>query len=64
MTTEQAANALGVTAGRIRQLVRQGLLRSQKVGRDWLIHREDLERWRRERPDVNKGKRGRPFKAD
>lgn len=37
MTTGEAGRELGISPGRVRQLVQEGRLRGVKVGRDWLI---------------------------
>ena len=42
LTTKQAAERLGVTAGRIRQMILSGQLPAVKVGRDNLIKASDL----------------------
>lgn len=63
MNTTQAAEFLGVNDSRIRQLVRDKELPATKVGRDWIIERKALERYRKTLLDRNQGKRGRPFKA-
>lgn len=42
LTTAQAADSLGVTAERVRQLIRAGRLPAEKVGRDFLIKKKDL----------------------
>ena len=43
LTTQQAADRLGVSQGRIRQLILSGDLPSEKVGRDRMIRDEDLK---------------------
>ena len=43
LTTAQAAEKLGVTAGRVRQLIVDGRLPVIKLGRDNLIRELDLE---------------------
>ena len=43
LTTTQAAEVLGVTPVRVRQLIEAGRLKAVKVGRDWLIDPPDLE---------------------
>lgn len=45
-TTTEAAEALGVTVGRVRQLVLDGTLKAEKFGRDLLITAEALEQAR------------------
>ena len=52
-TTLQAAEVLGVTASRIRQLVLAGDLRGEKFGRDLMIDAAALKRYKKPR-------RGRP----
>jgi excisionase family DNA binding protein len=42
-TTSEAATELGVTAARVRQLVLNGTLSAEKVGRDLLIKIGDLD---------------------
>jgi len=42
-TTETAADFLGVTPGRVRQLITEGRLKSEKFGRDHLIREPELQ---------------------
>lgn len=42
-TTSEAAAELGVTVGRVRQLVLDGTLPAEKFGRDLVITREALD---------------------
>jgi len=42
LTTQEAAEKLGVTAGRVRQMIVDGQLPAMKVGRDNLIREIDL----------------------
>jgi excisionase family DNA binding protein len=42
-TTKEAATELGVTPGRIRQMVVDGDLRAEKFGRDLMISTEQIE---------------------
>jgi excisionase family DNA binding protein len=42
-TTSEAADVLGVTVGRVRQLVIDGTLQAEKFGRDLVITAEALE---------------------
>ena len=46
MSTQEAATALGVSPGRVRQLLLAGQLPGEKLGRDWMIRRADLERFK------------------
>lgn len=57
-TTEEAAQLLGVTASRIRQLILEKRINSQKMGRDHIIPQSELSQF----SDQGKKKRGRPFK--
>jgi excisionase family DNA binding protein len=57
LSTSEAANKLGVTVGRVQQLIWDGLLPAQKVGRDYVINEDDLKLVE-DRPKV-----GRPPKA-
>ncbi len=45
MSTAQAADALGVSTGRVRQLLLARHLPGRKLGREWLILRADLRRF-------------------
>lgn len=42
-TTEEAAAALGVSSARVRQLIIDGLLKTERFGRAHVITREALE---------------------
>ena len=48
ITTKSAAEILGVTPVRVRQLIQQGQLPSVKHGRDHLLHKEEVQRFNRE----------------
>lgn len=56
LTTLQAAEKLGVTAGRVRQMIVDGQLPATKMGRDNFIKESDLKL-------VEGRKVGRPSKA-
>jgi excisionase family DNA binding protein len=43
LTTQQAAEKLGVTAGRVRQMIIDGQLPATKMGRDNFIREADLK---------------------
>jgi excisionase family DNA binding protein len=57
LTTPQAAEKLGVSTARVRQLILEGRLPSQQFGRDHLIKESDLDL-------VADRKTGRPKKTD
>lgn len=42
----EAADLLGVTSSRVRQEIRAGRLKAERVGRHWQIGRLDLEHYR------------------
>ena len=43
LTTITAAARLGITPGRIRQMIKAGQLPATKAGRDWLINEKSLK---------------------
>lgn len=57
LTTEQAADRLGVTPARVRVLIREGRLPAQSFGRAHMISEADLKL-------VEDRKPGRPRKAE
>jgi len=52
LTTQQAGEFLGVSSQRILALIKIGRLPAEKVGRDWLVALQDLERFEK-RPQGN-----------
>lgn len=58
MTTKEAAEYLGVSQSRVRQLIMDGVLTSVKRGRDNWIERAQVERHK-----VERSPRGRPRKT-
>ena len=58
LTTEEAANYLGVTPSRIRQFIAEDRLVSEKYGRDHMIKESILKEFAKN----GKKKRGRPKK--
>ena len=55
--TPQVAQRLGVTVGRVNQLIWAGLLVARKLGRDWLVDVESVEHYQATRKSP-----GRPRK--
>ena len=55
LTTKQAAVYLGVNDSRIRQMILSGELSAEKMGRDWIIDRQKLDKLPERKP-------GRPAK--
>lgn len=58
MTTDEAAQALGIKPVTVRAAIRRGMLRARKVGRDWHITSAAVEAYRA----GSLGKPGRPKK--
>lgn len=58
VTTSQAAAELNITPEGVLKLISRGVLPAQKVGRDWIIHRKDVQKAKK-RPG-----RGRPKKPE
>lgn len=46
LTAAGAAELLGVQADTVRQLIHRGRLAGRKPGRDWLVERSEVERYR------------------
>lgn len=59
ITTSKAAEILGVSPVRVRQLIQQGRLASEKQGRDHLLNEDVVWKFKRQ----GRKKRGRPRKA-
>lgn len=57
MTTHEAAVLLDLTARSVARLIKKGLIRADKRGRDYWIDEEEVERYSRERRSA-----GRPHK--
>jgi excisionase family DNA binding protein len=55
ISTADAATKLKVSRSRVLAMIRDGRLRAQKIGRDWLIEESDLQS-----PMVADRKPGRP----
>jgi excisionase family DNA binding protein len=47
VTTKEAAQILGVTPARVRQLIKEKRLAAEKHGRDHLLQDREVERFRR-----------------
>lgn len=58
LTTQEAAKFLGVTAARVRQLILDERIKSQKMGRDHIIPHSELINYQKQ----GKKKPGRPPK--
>lgn len=54
LSVSEAAERLGVTPGRVRQLVLDGRISATKFGRDLAIPESEVDRYRRERRPYRK----------
>ena len=60
MTAVEVSALLGVNTSRVRQLARAGSLKGERVGRDWLFRRADVEEYERtRRPGPGRPRGGR-----
>lgn len=48
LTLRQASRELAVAHATLRAQVHRGKLKATKVGRDWLVTRDEIERYRRD----------------
>ena len=55
LNTKQAAEMLGLSAARVRQLAQRGFLRGQHVGRDWVFDSDHIRHF-----STTRRKSGRP----
>jgi excisionase family DNA binding protein len=64
ITVREAANLLGYTYQHTRLLLRQGKLRGTKIGRDWVVLREDVAEYNVRKVSLpllpSTSKKGRP----
>jgi excisionase family DNA binding protein len=54
LTVTEAAERLGLSRSTVLNQIRAGAIRSERIGRLWVISEDEVERYRREH-------RGRPF---
>jgi excisionase family DNA binding protein len=50
ITTKEAAKILGITPEHMAYLLRKGIVRGQKIGRDWITTRSAVEEYKENRP--------------
>jgi excisionase family DNA binding protein len=53
--TAEVSKQLGLTMGRIRTMIASGIIKAEKVGRDWLVEESEVARLK-----ATERKRGRP----
>jgi len=46
LTLPEAASILGLSPATLRSQIRYGRLRARKLGRDWIVSRSEIERYR------------------
>ena len=63
MGTTRVARELGISTGRVRQLILAGRLKAEKLGREWLILSHDLRAVRNRKPGRPPHKEKRHAKA-
>ena len=56
LTTKEAGKQLGISPLRVFQLIKAGRLPAIKLGRDWIISKDDLGKVANRRPGRPKGK--------
>lgn len=57
LTTAQAGERLGILKRSVSLLCRRGDIAGEKLGRDWLIDAEEVERYARERRPPHRPKK-------
>ena len=57
LTIEELSKYLRVSKSTLYKLVREGKIPSQKVGRHWRFHKENIDRWlgQEAQSELNKG---------
>ncbi len=50
VTTTEAAGIIGCVPRQVRQLLSEGVLKGERVGRDWLVFKESAEKYAKDRP--------------
>jgi excisionase family DNA binding protein len=53
-TTKQAAAELNIQPRSVKQLCQRGILKAEKIGRDWLIETSEVERYKTERKSAGR----------
>jgi len=57
INTTEASAIIGITRKGVRELIRKGILKAERVGRDWLVDKKSVDKVKKNRPKV-----GRPRK--
>lgn len=65
VTVPEAAEIIGVTEGRVRQLLKSGDLDGQKLGRDWVVPKGEADRFAAlDPPTVGRPRKTNPEKSE
>lgn len=57
-STKQAAEELGITQTRVRELLNSGALHGEKVGRSWMVYDSSIRQRNRDKPQPGRPKKG------
>jgi len=49
LTSSEAAKALGFSPDHVRKLIRQGKIKAERIGRNWIIEKKSLDKIHRQR---------------
>ena len=57
ISTREAAEILGVTQAGVTDLLRRGTINGQKLGREWMVYKDSLLEYKKEREErlANRG---------
>lgn len=61
LTTKQAAAELNLQPRSVKQLCQRGVLKAEKIGRDWLIKPSEVKRYKIERKSAGRPKQMKTF---
>ena len=61
LTVAQAAEFIGITQGRVRQILRSKELIGVKMGKTWLIHTEQARKYKEDLPTTGRPRGGNPY---
>ena len=56
LSTKQAAEELGITQTRVRELLNSGALRGEKLGRSWMVYESSVRERKRKAPTAGRPK--------
>lgn len=56
LTTKESAAELNIQPRSVKKLCQRGILKAEKIGRDWLIEEEEVERYQAQRKPAGRPK--------